>query len=137
MKQIKAKCHTCDTVGYIPEDYQGKIRCPNCKSVFKRTAPPLSVIRSQFLKKLEEIEQQGYKKVSWLGGDQQSCEKCKKRNGKVFTIGKMKEILHTHFCDSDHFYQTCRCCILIHFEKTTQNKNPKFQAFTNIKIIRD
>ena len=33
-KKIKAKCHICNTVGHIPEDYQGKIKCPKCKSEF-------------------------------------------------------------------------------------------------------
>jgi len=74
-KKIKAKCFACDTVGYIPEDYQ-----------------------------------------EWIGGDEHSCDKCKSRNGKVYTIQEMREILNSEFCDSDPFEQGCRCTIGAHKE---------------------
>lgn len=115
-KKIKAKCFTCDTVGYIPEDYQGKIKCPKCKSLFQRTGNPTSVVRKQLFEKLNDIEHMGISIVKWCGGDEHSCDKCKNRNKKVYTIQEMKKIINSEFCDSDPFEQGCRCTIIAHKE---------------------
>jgi len=115
-KKIQAKCFVCGTVGYIPEDYQGKIKCPRCKSSFRRTGNPCSVVRRQLLERLHDIEQAGITKVRWLGGDRHSCAKCRNRNVKVYTIQEMAEILHSEFCDADPFEQGCRCTIGAHKE---------------------
>ncbi len=110
-KRIKAKCHLCDTVGYIPEEYQGKIKCPDCKSVFQRTGNPHSLIRKQLVEKLENLELVGIVKIKWIGGDEHSCDKCKDRSGMIYSIQEMKEILGSEFCNSDPFEQGCRCTI--------------------------
>jgi len=39
--QIKATCPCCNVSGTIPEDFQGKIRCPKCKSKFNRSGMPI------------------------------------------------------------------------------------------------
>lgn len=131
-KKIKAKCFMCDTVGYIPEDYTGKIRCPKCGNKIIRTARPLSEIRKQLLERLDSIADAGIKKVKWIGGDEHSCEVCKDRGGEVFTIDEMRNILLSDFCQSDHFEQTCRCCIGAYKEKQKPINNPKI----NISIKR-
>ena len=115
-KKIKAKCFACDTVGYIPEDYQGIIKCPKCKSSFRRTGNPTSVVRNQLFETLNDIERVGISTVEWIGGDEHSCDKCKSRNRKVYTIQEMREILNSEFCDSDPFEQGCRCTIGAHKE---------------------
>ena len=68
-KKIKAKCFICDTIGYIPEDYRGNIKCPKCKSSFRRTGNPISVARKQLFGKLNDIELVGISMVEWIGGD--------------------------------------------------------------------
>lgn len=134
-KKIKATCWECETVGYIPEDYTGKIKCPVCGCVSKRIGTPLSVTRQYFLDKLNEYEQQGYKKVSWCTAkDKHVCEECKSKEGKVYTIDEMRNIVLSEFCKADHFEQNCRCLILVHFEKTKPIKNPKYNI--TVEVIR-
>lgn len=117
-KKIKVKCFICDTIGYIPEDYQGNIRCPNCKSSFKRTGNPTSLVRKQLLEKLDDLAHIGFSKIIWIGGDKHSCERCKSRKGTVYTVQEIREILNSEFCDSDPFEQGCRCTIGIYNEKS-------------------
>ncbi|HIJ69957.1 MAG TPA: hypothetical protein HPP87_01185 [Planctomycetes bacterium] len=116
-EKIKATCCICGTIGYIPEEYQGNIKCHNCKSVFRRTGNPISIVRKQLLEKLIELERLHFSKAEWIGGDEHSCKKCKSRNGKSYSIGKMREILFSNFCDSDPFEQGCRCTIGAYSEK--------------------
>ena len=121
-KKIRAKCFICDTVGYIPEDYQGKIKCPKCESTFQRTGIPLSVTRKQLLNRLDQYEDEGFiRKVKWItAGDDHVCEECRKKEGVVYTIGEMRKVLFSDFCTSDQFEQGCRCVFVMHREKESK-----------------
>jgi uncharacterized CHY-type Zn-finger protein len=113
-KQIKAVCHLCGTSGTIPEDYQGKIRCPKCACRFNRTGVPISIIRKILLDKLADFEKVGFTHVVWVtANDEYVCKACKDKEDKKFTISQMKDVLSNSFCDSDPFEQSCRCVICV------------------------
>lgn len=110
--KIKATCPVCDSVGYVPEDYVGKVKCPKCKSVFNRTGNPIPKVRKQLLGKLADLEQAGFSKATWIGGnDEHACKKCRTRHGVAYTIQQMRVILNSDFCESDPFEQGCRCTV--------------------------
>lgn len=112
-KKIKATCFICDTSGFIPENYQGNIKCPKCKSTFKRTGTPISVVRKQLLEKVDDLEHIGFSQVKWNSAyDNCCCDDCKNRHEATYTIRQAREILTSDFCKSDHFEQGCRCVIL-------------------------
>ena len=125
----------CDTVGYIPEDYSGQIKCPNCGCKFKRTGRPLSETRKYLLESLDKIEKTGfYKKVKWsTARDEHVCDECKKKEGVLYTFDEMRNILLSDFCKSDHFEQNCRCLVFGYKEKLQSNPNSKVKIKVTLK----
>jgi hypothetical protein len=106
-------CDECGERVKLKEDSNSFI-CPTCGHSNGRPKQihPFSVIRKEMLERISDKESLGLDLVKWLSArDGYVCKSCKCRDGKVFTVKEIREILAGRFCESDGFMQSCRCCL--------------------------
>ena len=126
----------------VADQYVGSVKCCSCEHV-QETRGQLQAWREGMERRLAELQSQGREYVHWLTAkDEHVCPRCRERDGRLFTIDQVRQIIRKRFCRAKDRWQGCRCIIIPALPPVDASRKPKgespFRVVSDIKTeVRD